>query len=125
MTWNGQMYHDYSQAYLDLMDDDPDTKSYEDFMHLGAKIDSSNLEHYQSLFKKRKDRYRRWREMGFFALVAVYALSVVDAYVDASLSEFDISQDLSMRMAPTIINGGTDRHKLTNGALGLRCQLTF
>lgn len=28
MTWNNQMYHDYSQAYLDIMDDDPTTESY-------------------------------------------------------------------------------------------------
>lgn len=31
LSWNGKMYKDYSQAYLDIMDDDPNTKSYEDF----------------------------------------------------------------------------------------------
>ena len=30
--WNQQMYRDYSQAYLDIMDDDPDTKSYMDML---------------------------------------------------------------------------------------------
>ena len=28
LMWNQQMYRDYSQAYLDIMDDDPNTKSY-------------------------------------------------------------------------------------------------
>ena len=104
MRWNNQMFRDYSQAYMDIMDDDPNTQSYNQFLHLGAKIDESNLQRYQELFRKRKDRFRRWRDLSFFCLVGVYALSVVDAYVDASLSEFDISKDLSLRVEPTIIN---------------------
>ena len=31
LSWNGQMYHDYSQAYVDLMDNDPNTQRYNDF----------------------------------------------------------------------------------------------
>ena len=34
LRWNNQMYRDYSQAYLDLMDDDPNTQSYNQFLHL-------------------------------------------------------------------------------------------
>ena len=81
MRWNNQMFRDYSQAYMDIMDDDPNTQSYNQFLHLGAKIDESNLARYQTLFKKRKDKYRRWRDMSFFCLVGVYALSIIDAYV--------------------------------------------
>lgn len=33
------MYKDYSQAYLDIMDDDPDTKSYEDFLPHGMSAE--------------------------------------------------------------------------------------
>lgn len=54
MRWNNQMYTDYSQAYLDLMDDDPNTQSYNQFLHLGAKIDESNIQRYQTLFKSAK-----------------------------------------------------------------------
>ena len=96
MSWNNQMYHDYSQAYLDIMDDDPNTQSYNQFLHLGAQIDASNIERYKEIFRKRKDRYRRWRDMSMFVMIGVYAFSVIDAYVDASLSEFDISDDLSL-----------------------------
>ena len=42
--------------------------------------------------------------MSIFILIGVYALSVIDAYVDASLSEFDISDDLSLRIQPAVIN---------------------
>jgi len=125
MRWNNQMYHDYSQAYLDLMDDDPSTESYNQFMHLGAQINSSNLSRYQTLFKKRKDRYRRWRDMSFFVMVGVYALSVVDAYVDASLSEFDISDDLSLHVAPAVINTNADNNPLRSAGVGMQCSLNF
>ena len=125
MRWNNQMYHDYSQAYLDLMDDDPKTESYNQFMHLGAQINSGNITRYQELFKKRKDRFRRWRDMSFFVMMGVYALSIVDAYVDASLSEFDISDDLSLHLAPTVLNNQTDGHSWRSSAVGLQCSLNF
>ena len=87
----------HTYAYLDIMDDDPTTESYKNFLHLGTEINESNLTRYQEIFRKRKNRYRRWRDLSVFATIAVYALSVIDAYVDASLSEFDISEDLSLR----------------------------
>lgn len=125
MQWNNQMFHDYSQAYIDIMDNDPNTQSYNQFLHLGAKIDETNLARYQALFKNRKDKFRRWRDLSFFCLVGVYALSVVDAYVDASLSEFDISNNLSLKVEPTIINNSTERNPLKQNSLGLSCSLNF
>ena len=125
MRWNNQMYHDYSQAYMDLMDDDPNTQSYNQFLHLGAKIDESNIQRYQTLFKNRKDRFRRWRDLSFFCIVGVYALSIIDAYVDASLSEFDISKDLSLRVEPTIINNERERNPIKANNLGMSFSLNF
>ena len=126
MSWNNQMYHDYSQAYLDIMDDDPNTQSYNQFLHLGAKIDESNIERYKEIFRKRKDRFRRWRDMSMFVMIGVYALSVIDAYVDASLSEFDISDDLSLKFEPTMLNNESRaRNPFRSSALGLQCSLTF
>ncbi len=107
------------------MDDDPNTQSYNQFLHLGAKIDSSNIKQYQTLFKNRKDRYRRWRDMSFFVLVGVYALSVIDAYVDASLSEFDISNDLSLRVQPTVFNNKFSPNPVKSSSFGVNCSLTF
>lgn len=125
MRWNNQMYNDYSQAYMDLMDNDPSTQSYNQFLHLGAKIDDSNKSRYESLFKRRKDYYRRYRDLSIFIMIGVYAMSVIDAYVDASLSEFDISPDLSMRFEPVIINTRTSMNPLKSSALGLQCSINF
>ena len=110
---------------MDIMDNDPNTQSYNQFLHLGAKIDESNIERYQKLFKSRKDKFRRWRDLSFFCLVGVYALSVVDAYVDASLSEFDISNNLSLRVEPTVINNSSERNPLKANSLGVSCSLNF
>ena len=125
LQWNDQMYRDYSQAFLDISDLDPNTQSYNQFLHLNTVITDSNKERYKSLFKKRKDYYRRWRDMSFFVLLGIYAVSVVDAYIDASLSDFDISKDVSMRLSPAVINSNTDRNPLRSNALGLQCSLTF
>ena len=125
MTWNNMMYHDYQQAYLDIMDNDPNTASYNKFLHLGRTIDSSNEERYKKLFKSRKDRYRRWRDLSFFVMVGVYVVSVIDAYVDAELSDFDISKDLSLKVRPTVIGTGTTNNPLYTASLGVNCSLNF
>ena len=128
MTWNNQMYHDYAQAYMDIMDNDPTTQSYNNFLHLGATITPANEERYKNIFKQRKDRYRRWRDLSIFTTIAVYALSVIDAYVDASLSDFDISDDLSLHIAPTVISNksiATPNNPFRSSAIGVGCSLTF
>ena len=125
MRWNNMMYRDYSQAYLDIMDNDPTTQSYNQFLHLGSTITAENEDRWKEVFKKRKDRYRRWRDLSFFVMVGVYALSVVDAYVDVSLSEFDISPNLSLQVAPAIINSDMASTGRKASGLGLQCCLTF
>lgn len=125
IRWNNQMYHDYSQAYMDIMDNDPNTQSYNQFLHLGNTITPENTERYQDLFRRRKDYYRKYRDLSVFILIGVYALSVIDAYVDASLSEFDISQDLSFRIEPAIINNGSSLNPLKSSSLGIQCSINF
>lgn len=125
MTWNNMMYKDYSQAYLDISDSDPTTESYNKFLHLGAKIDDSNKERYKTIFKNRKDKYRRWRDLSFFVMIGVYALSVIDAYVDAELSQFDISKDLSLRVSPAVINNRSSSNPIDSSSFGVNCSLNF
>ena len=126
MNWNNTMYKDYSQAYIDLMDNDPNTQSYNQFLHLGMKITTdADKKRYQDIFRKRKDKYRRWRDLSFFVMLGVYALSVIDAYVDAELSVFDISDDLSLKVEPTIINNRSSSNPIDASSVGLQCSLNF
>ena len=125
LQWNNTMFKDYSQAYLDIMDSDPSTESYNHFLHLGTKITSSNITQYQDRFRRRKDRYRRWRDLSFFCMLGVYALSIIDAYVDASLSEFDISDKLSLRIEPTVFSTAQRNSLNSPSAIGLHGCLIF
>ena len=123
LMWNQQMYRDYSQAYLDIMDDDPRTCSYLEMLPPRYDI-TGREEQFKKLFKRKKDFYRRYRDLSAFCFVGVYLLSVVDAYVDAQLSEFDISPDLSMSVRPAVMETqgiSTGR----NPAYGVGCCLTF
>lgn len=125
LTWNNMMYKDYSQAYLDIMDNDPGTASYNKFLHLGRTVTKDNEERYKQLFKNRKDKYRRWRDMSFFVMLGVYALSVIDAYVDAELSVFDISKDLTLKVEPTVIPNRMGGNPLEAQSIGVNCSLNF
>ncbi len=126
MRWNNMMYKDYAQAYLDIMDNDPGTASYNKFLHLGRQITPANEDRYKTIFKKRKDRYRRWRDLSFFVMVGVYAVSVIDAYVDAELSAFDLSKDLSLKVRPAVIgNGRASLNPLLATSLGVNCCIEF
>lgn len=121
LSWNNKMYKDYSQAYLDIMDDDPNTKSYEDFLPLNSSI-AGQEERFKEIFRKRKDAYRRQRDLSIFAFIGVYLLSVIDAYVDAELSDFDITKDIGLRVEPAVIN---DTRSKNFGSVGLQCSLKF
>ena len=125
LTWNNMMYKDYAQAYQDLMDNDPTTASYNKFLHLGVEINKSNEERYKEIFKNRKDKYRRWRDLSIFVMIGVYALSVIDAYVDAELSAFDISKDLSLKVEPTVIPNHGGGNPLQAQSYGVNCKLNF
>lgn len=122
LNWNNQMYSDYSQAYLDIMDDDPGTASYEDFLPPRYDIEA-NKDYLKRVFKNRKDSYRRQRDLSIFCFIGVYLISVVDAYVDAELSNFDITDDLSVQVRPTTIDNR--QSTLRSQSYGLQCSFSF
>ncbi len=125
LTWNNLMLRDYSQAYLDIMDDDPGTKSYEQMLPLGYSIEGKE-ERFQTIFKNKKDRYRKFRDLSVFAFIGVYGLSIIDAYIDAELSTFDISRDLSLRLEPAVLDSSMPLALHDNKrAYGLTLNLTF
>ena len=119
LTWNGQMYSDYSQAYLDIMDNNPNTNSFMDFLPEGYDI-SDRMDFYKESFRKKKDFYRRYRDLSIFCFIGVYLISIIDAYVDAELSDFDITKDLGMKIEPAIIQNSRG-----NNSVGLQCCIKF
>ena len=124
LSWNTQMYSDYAQAYLDITDSDPETKSYEKMLPPRYSIVGQEGR-FQAIFKSKKDTFRRYRDLSIFAFGGVYLLSVIDAYVDAELSTFDISRDLSLHLQPTFIETERiDIHR-RHTTPGIQCVLNF
>lgn len=56
-----------------------------------APEDAINNSNFKDQLKRQKDYFRRYRDLSIIITVGVYALSIVDAYVDAQLFDFDIS----------------------------------
>ena len=49
-----------------------------------------------------KDFYRRNRDLTLYGSVLFYGVQIIDAYIDARLATFDVSDDLSLKMKPSI-----------------------
>ena len=125
VTWNHRQYQDYHAAYRDLSSEDPSKNtSWLAFAPAGAKAEDYKT--YQSTLKstlkRGNDFYRRYRDLSILASVLVYGLSILDAYVDAELYTFDISPDLSLRVAPEV---GLPKLGIPSYQLGVNSSLTF
>ncbi|GAB4133080.1 MAG: hypothetical protein Fur0041_05010 [Bacteroidia bacterium] len=53
-----------------------------------------------------KNYYQRFRDLSVIGMAALYTLNIVDAAVDAHLLTFDISDDLSLHVAPALFGSG-------------------
>lgn len=128
LTWNGKMYKDYQAAYVDAVNEKWDSSSITDLLPPGY-VDRVSHSQITETLRKRKDTYRRWRDLSIFAFIGVYLISVVDAYVDAELSNFDIGPDLSMKVEPTLINNQTGGYynpaTLKDKSVGVQCSFRF
>ena len=130
VTWNNRNYQDYSAAYKDIMMDAEEPNrpveefhtSWQDFLGVGYDpkewVTNTN---FQTQLKNRKDYYRRYRDLSIIITVGVYALSIIDAYVDAQLFDFDISPDLSMHWEPSV----TTQTAYSSRSYGLNCSIKF
>lgn len=120
-SWNNQMLKDYTRAYSDLLDNDPSSNSYMDFFAPNVSEADLDKAWLQNLLRSRKNYFRRNRDLCIISMVGVYLLAMVDAYVDASLSHFDITPRLSMDVTPAIMQDGRQRYP----SVGLAWALNF
>lgn len=110
ITWTNNQYTAYKEAYRDIYYDiqngsvsnSPD-KSYNAILPEGYSIQTmGGTQTYQNRLKDWQNSSLRNRDMAILVAVAVYALSLIDAYVDAQLFDFDISNDLSLNVSPQL-----------------------
>ncbi|MCD7939414.1 MAG: DUF5683 domain-containing protein [Bacteroides intestinalis] len=123
LTWNNKMYKDYMQAYKDAALGNWEANSIHDLLPPGY-LDRTPKTQITEALRKQKDTYRRYRDLSIFAFIGVYLISVIDAYVDAELSNFDITPDLSMRVEPAVINSQYSIGS-SNKSVGVQCSFRF
>ncbi len=105
---NNTLYKQYHQAYIYKTDT------------ARATIDNYPKESAEQLLGL-SDNYRRYRDLNVILTVLMYTLNVVDAYVDAHLMTFDISDNLSMSVYPNL-QLATRKER---PAMGLTFSFTF
>ena len=116
ITWNHKVYTGYKNAYRDAMDNDDSTNSWKNYIN-----SDTPSEYHINTFKRRRDNFRRYRDLSCIIAVGLYAVCMIDAYVDAQLFEFDISEELSMRVDPVIF-----RKTASNAqSFGVQCSFSF
>ncbi|PID88375.1 MAG: hypothetical protein CSB06_00435 [Bacteroidia bacterium] len=112
--YNNQ-YHRYLDGLVELLDYQKETdKSKQPQLTIfdaGTDIET---------VKKYKDLYRRRRDLMALLFFTSYMLNWVDALVDAHLSDFDVSDDLSMQIRPTVISTQSFENQQYAAGLSLR-----
>jgi hypothetical protein len=122
VSWNSATYQSYLTAYLDKTDNDPNTNSFLQLIPKGRTINSYGGDaEFTSLLKTKLDVYHRYRDLSIIVSIGYYALTIIDAFVDAQLFDFDISPDLSMHFQPTLLN---DDFKVPN-TLAMQCSISL
>ena len=89
---NIKQYRELRDNYRWLVDEDPNTNPTEEPYTL---IDATTMKGY-------RDQWRRYVEFSSITLGLAYLLQVTDAFVDAHLRSFDVSDDLSLHFQPKI-----------------------
>lgn len=84
----------YKNAYLLRVDDDPDT------------VDEFSGIYSDANLQQLKTAHQRNRDLSFILMGILYVLNIVDANVDGHLKDFDVSEDLSLRLRPTLQPAG-------------------
>ena len=122
VTWNNRQYTDYKEAYLQFKTD-PDNPNplWHNFVAPGTNPETVNLGTVERLLKTNKDNFRRYRDLSIIVTALVYLLSILDAYVDAQLYDFDISPDLGMRIEPAMFERTTGNSR----SYGVQCNIKF
>ena len=85
--FNNTQYNKYRTAYIQMKNNE--------ITNFEGYTDAATL-------LRIKDSYLRNRDLNVIVLAAIYMLNIVDATVDAHLFDYDISDDLSLNVQPTV-----------------------
>ena len=97
---NHKEYISYKNAYLIRIDGNSNS------------IDKYSDQYTDAQLVTLKDHYRRNREISILFISITYILNIIDASVDAHFFDYEINQELSLHVKPTIITQEKNFHGL-------------
>jgi len=109
-------FNRYRRAYIDINDNDPYTNYH---LTLGLPFSNSD-EQMRQYITRRKEMLRTWRDYAIVAVVASFALNIIDANVDAHLMDFNLDDNISLKIQPCFLANDINSKKI-----GLTLQFTF
>lgn len=107
--FNQKGYLKWKQAYIDF----PDYDLEYDFPLTLEQIDRT------------KNSYKRYRDLSIIGTAGFYILQIIDATVDAYLFDWDISEDLSMKLEPALIQSPEFFMSPASNTLALKASFSF
>lgn len=84
-------------------------QNYDVFLEAYRIRSSGGIDDYFNILKEEKqliswmDYYRNQRDLSVLITIGLYAFNILDAYVDTHLTNFNISNDLSLRLQPAVL----------------------
>lgn len=94
VLFSNTRYQEFRRAYLIRTDGDSTT------IDTGPR---TALYRSDDNVRRAREFYRRNRDLSVIGTALVYGLSIAEALVDAHLSTFSVSDDLSLRVTPTLV----------------------
>ena len=121
IKWNNGYYQESKTAYIDLTDTIAGTNSYLKlpFIEYYDLNSTSGIANLKKNLTRRQDYYHRNRDLLVILTAAFWGLNVIDASVDAHFFNFDLSDDLSLKWQPSMLQ--VDNQKI----FCLNCTLKF
>ena len=123
--FNSRSYTLYLNAYQDFTDEIKETNSYLRVLAPGVDpetFDSSTVSYYKDGMLRMVDYYKRYRDLSYIGIAGWYLISILDANVDASLFNYDISNNLDITLVPIQMSlpGG-----FLGAGLGMNLKINF
>ncbi|WP_143470804.1 DUF5683 domain-containing protein [Labilibaculum manganireducens] len=136
INWNTKNYKKYKSGFKDfsefydwkalseeekLVTEKPTADSYQKILENDwEETDSRTDTWFKTTLQNGKDSYKHDRDLSYIILVGVYVLNIVDAAVDAHFTNFNVNNDLTIKVEPAVSYSA-----FSGNSLGFRCQITF
>jgi hypothetical protein len=110
---NSSNYQMYYRGYMDFTDDIPETNSYLELVPYDPQYydpvlypetyDPANAQLVEEKMLRLVDYHKRYRDLSIILTGVWYMAQILDANVDASLMEYDVTDNLELTFYPSMI----------------------